>query len=799
MCAVPIQRGGIADQRERAALHDQSVIVSSQSTGSSSPAVKHNVAALNDNIVFVFDPPGAQCPGPFDEKVATRVADPALVVFKNVVSDEYHGQGVGEVRCAEHLLPGQRHAVQRQCLGSVVIGYCTVAVYVTCVFIVYVKENAACRVIVYAVFVNDPAVPLKPETAEGSRVERMVDHIGEDSSGSGAGDFCAVRRTDGAFDPAAKRPEVYVVAEVESIASRVGATASGDLSAGHHGLRRGGQRTDPAALPCFTIADNSSAQFKGGKVERRNAAARCDCRALRNRTARQCQRAAVRADTAAVPCRAIFDAAALHEKGAAGAYQNTAAVSGYMAVADGSFVHGEGAFRTNTVSEFFNDAAVHEEFCVVRDPDAGPVGIPVGTPPDRTSEERELAGLIFFFDRDAVLREDDLALSGAVGNDELSLGDLYAGVFRQRDRFTVQAETHTVRERAVVLLVKRYVVRQVPMTVFVRGVNNAVVIAGKVIGLRPRRKTHVGVRRVVADGGIPAADAVVVFKPHDDSGGFLVIGKDISLPCVPRGDKMRQVVGCQCVVFAPDEPDGIGFDSGRHGFLQIPSHIERDLQVLVKGPVYPDGRVLIFPRVAYKRPDGTVINQNVISPCFPGGTVLITVAGEPDVAGKVERRTRIDVDSRAGTACGGNAVRHCGVSGKIGSRASSIRAVQRNSGFPAGGDMRVAGHIECPVDPDAAQEVPDGSRVHGEGCVLCDADASCVSTLDGAASRAVGDGQRMASLHGEHIPVFRYTAASLNSFAVQADVHIFIDFELPVEENVVFEIVVARLGRERIS
>ena len=48
---------------------------------------------------------------------------------------------------------------------------------------------------------------------------------------------------------------------------------------------------------------------------------------------------------------------------------------------------------------------------------------------------------------------------------------------------------------------------------------------------------------------------------------------------------MRQVGGRQCVVFAPDEPDGIGFDSGRHGFLQIPSHIERDLQVLVKGPV----------------------------------------------------------------------------------------------------------------------------------------------------------------------------------------------------------------------
>ncbi len=113
--------------------------------------------------------------------------------------------------------------------------------------------------------------------------------------------------------------------------------------------------------------------------------------------------------------------------------------------------------------------------------------------------------------------------------------------------------------------------------------------------------------------------------------------------------------------------------------------------------------------------------------------------------------------------------------------------------------MRVAGHIECPVDPDAAQEVPDGSRVHGEGCVLCDADASCVSTLDGAASRAVGDCQLMASVHGKHIPVVGNTVARPDRLSVQTDVHTFIDFELPVDENVVFEIVVARRRGERVG
>lgn len=80
----------------------------------------------------------------------------------------------------------------------------------------------------------------------------------------------------------------------------------------------------------------------------------------------------------------------------------------------------------DAVSEFFNNAAVHEKFRAVHDPDAGPVGISVGAAPDRASEERELAGLIFFFDRDAVLREDDLALSRAVGDYQLALGDLYA-------------------------------------------------------------------------------------------------------------------------------------------------------------------------------------------------------------------------------------------------------------------------------------------------------------------------------------------------------------------------------------
>ena len=262
---------------------------------------------------------------------------------------------------------------------------------------------------------------------------------------------------------------------------------------------------------------------------------------------------------------------------------------------------------------------------------------------------------------------------------------------------------------------------------------------------------------------------------------------------------MRQVGGCQCVVFAPDEPDGIGFDSGRHGFLQIPSHIERDLQVLVKGPVYPDGRVLIFPRVAYKRPDGTVINQNVISPCFPGIRVLIAVAGEPDVAGKEERRSRIDVDSRAGTARGGNAVRHCGVPGKVDLRASSICAVQGNAGFPAGGDVRIAGHTEGSADPDAAQEVPDGSPVHSEGRVLCDADASCVSTLDGAASRAVGDDQLMASVHGKHIPVVGNTATRTDRLSVQTEFYVIVDFKLAVDRHVSRKTVVARLGRERIS
>ena len=538
-------------------------------------------------------------------------------------------------------------------------------------------------------------------------------------------------------------------------------------------MRRGGQRTDPAA--------------------------RCDCRALRNRTARQCQRAAVRADTAAVPCRAVLDAAALHEEGAAGTYQNAAAVSDHVAVADGPAVHGECAFRTDAVSEFFNNAAVHEKFRAVHDPDAGPVGISVGAAPDRASEERELAGLIFFFDRDAVLREDDLALSRAVGDYQLALGDLYASVFRQRDRFAVQAKAHAVRERAVVLPVKRYIVRQVPVTVLDCGVDDAVVVTGKVVGPGPRCPAHVDVRRVVADSGIPAADAVVVVKSHDDPGGFFVIGKDITLPCVPRSDKMRQVGGCQCVVFAPDEPDGIGFDSGRHGFLQIPSHIERDLQVLVKGPVYPDGRVLIFPRVAYKRPDGTVINQNVISPCFPGIRVLIAVAGEPDVAGKEERRSRIDVDSRAGTARGGNAVRHCGVPRKVDLRASSICAVQGNAGFPAGGDVRIAGHTEGSADPDAAQEVPDGSPVHSEGRVLCDGDTFCIRTHDGAVPSAIGNGQCVASLHGEHIPVFRNTAARPDLLSIQTDVHTFIDFELPVDENVVFEIVVARRRGERVG
>ena len=57
----------------------------------------------------------------------------------------------------------------------------------------------------------------------------------------------------------------------------------------------------------------------------------------------------------------------------------------------------------------------------------------------------------------------------------------------------------------------------------------------------------------------------------------------------------------------------------------------------------------------------------------------------------------------------------------------------------------------------------------------------------------------MASLHGEHIPVFRYTAARPDFFAVQTDVHIFIDFELPVDENVVFEIVVARRRGKRVG
>ena len=113
--------------------------------------------------------------------------------------------------------------------------------------------------------------------------------------------------------------------------------------------------------------------------------------------------------------------------------------------------------------------------------------------------------------------------------------------------------------------------------------------------------------------------------------------------------------------------------------------------------------------------------------------------------------------------------------------------------------MRIAGHTEGSADPDAAQEVPDGSPVHGEGRVLCDADAFCIRTHNGAAASAVGDGQRMASLHGEHIPVFRYTAARPDFFAVQTDVHIFIDFELPVDENVVFEIVVARRRGERVG
>ena len=131
----------------------------------------------------------------------------------------------------------------------------------------------------------------------------------------------------------------------------------------------------------------------------------------------------------------------------------------------------------------------------------------------------------------------------------------------------MQAKAHAVRERAVVLPVKRYIVRQVPVTVLDCGVDDAVVVTGKVVGPGPRCPAHVDVRRVVADSGIPAADAVVVVKSHDDPGGFFVIGKDITLPCVPRSDKMRQVGGCQCVVFAPDEPDGIGFDSGRHGFL----------------------------------------------------------------------------------------------------------------------------------------------------------------------------------------------------------------------------------------
>ena len=157
------------------------------------------------------------------------------------------------------------------------------------------------------------------------------------------------------------------------------------------------------------------------------------------------------------------------------------------------------------------------------------------------------------------------------------------------------------------------------------------------------------------------------------------------------------------------------------------------------------------------------------------------------------------MDSRAVTAYGGNTVCHCGVSGKIGSRASSIRAVQGNSGFPAGGDVRIAGHMEGSADPDAAQEVPDGSTVHGEGRVLCDVDTFCIRAHNGAAASAVGDGQRMASLHGEHIPVGRNIAARLDLLSVQTDAHIFIDFELPVDENVVFEIVVARRRGKRVG
>ena len=76
---------------------------------------------------------------------------------------------------------------------------------------------------------------------------------------------------------------------------------------------------------------------------------------------------------------------------------------------------------------------------------------------------------------------------------------------------------------------------------------------------------------------------------------------------------------------------------------------------------------------------------------FPGIRVLIAVAGEPDVAGKEERRSRIDVDSRAGTARGGNAVRHRGVPGKVDLRASSICAVQ---GMP---DSRRAVMCALPV------------------------------------------------------------------------------------------------------